>query len=275
MSRLPPAGAFLAALLATACGARLAKLPDGPGAPAPDAAQALAEATAACRALTSISAELSVSGAANGQRLRGRVLAGLAAPSSAYLDAAAPFGASLFIYAARGASATLLLPRDRRVLEHGDPAGVLEAVTGVPLGAAELRTTLTGCVDGTGGAGRSFGDAWRAVALPSGEAYLRRGDGSTAWRLVAVTHGGTRPADGWRSDFAEFVDGLPRTVRLVSGDGGRRFNIRLALSQFERNPSLGDEIFDVRVPAGTTPITLDDLRRSGPLGDTRGGAGGP
>ncbi len=147
MKRLPRSGVVLlacAALLAASCGGKFQPLPSGPGAPAADAGAVLDEAVAACRSVTSISAELSVSGSAAGQRLRGRVLAGLAAPASVLLDAAAPFGASLFIYAARDGDATLLLPRDRRALAHGDPAAVLEAVTGVPLDAADLRRVLTG-----------------------------------------------------------------------------------------------------------------------------------
>ena len=40
----------------------------------------------------------------------------------------------MFIFAAEQNDATLLLPRDERVLEHGRPDAVLETVTGVPLG---------------------------------------------------------------------------------------------------------------------------------------------
>ena len=58
---------------------------------------------------------------------------GVAAPASARLEAVAPFGPPLFIFAATDDDATLLLPRDERVLEHGRPAEVLDAVAGVPL----------------------------------------------------------------------------------------------------------------------------------------------
>lgn len=257
---------MLAALLATSCGAALRTLPSGPGAPAPDARTAFEEAVGACRRVTSISAELSVSGTAAGQRLRGRVLAGLAAPESVVLDAAAPFGASVFIYAARDGEATLLLPRDRRALEHGDPADVLEAVTGVPLDALALRRTLTGCApDAMAGDGRSYGNDWRAVTLTNGEAFVRR-QGAGPWRLVAVVHRGDG-GDGWRADFADFEGDLPRTVRLTSADAPRRFDLRLALSQVEVNPALGPDVFTLRVPASMSPITLDELRRSGPMAE--------
>ena len=67
--------------------------------------------------------------------MRGRLLAGLAAPASARLEAVAPFGPPVFIFVARDDEATLLLPRDRRVLEHGRPTAVLDAVAGVPMSA--------------------------------------------------------------------------------------------------------------------------------------------
>jgi hypothetical protein len=263
MKRLPAVGAAAAALFTVSCGATLQKLPGGAGAPAPDAVAALAQATEACGRVTALSAELAVSGRANGQRLRGRVLAGLAAPASVYLDAVAPFGASIFIYAAENAEATLLLPRDARVLRHGDPAAVLEAVTGVPLGAADLRLTLTGCLTATDGAGSQFGEAWRSVTSADREAWLHRSSSDALWRLVAVVH---RPAGqpGWRVDYSDFQNGMPRTVHLVSADG-RRFDLRLGLSQVETNMPLGPDVFDVKVPASAQPITIEELKRSGPM----------
>lgn len=268
--RLPRPGVALiafAALTATACGAALQTLPAGPGAPAADARAAFDDAVAACRRVTSMSAELSVRGVAAGQRLRGRVLAGLASPASVVLDAAAPFGASLFIYAARDGEATLLLPRDRRVLERGDPAAVLEAVTGVPLDAAALRRTLTGCAPDAAGGGRSYGADWRAVPVDGGDAFVRR-QGAATWRLVAVVQrgdGGRRA--GWRADYSDYISDLPRSVRLSGGDDGRGFDVRLALSQVEVNPVLGPTVFTLNVPASMTPITIDELRRSGPLAE--------
>lgn len=268
MIRLPRTGALLAAVLATSCGSARLALPTGPGAAASDALPAFEQAIGVCRTIHSLSAEIGVSGRANGQRLRGRVLAGLAAPSFALLDAAAPFGASIFIFAAGDGEATLLLPRDQRVLRHGDPAAVLEAVTGVPLGAAELRRTLTGCPpEGAPGDGLAFGANWRSVTMTSGRAYLHRTSGATPWQLVAVTQGAGTTA--WRAEFSEFSAGLPTVVQLVSSDDGRQFRLRLALSQVEVNPELGAEVFMIRVPDSVEPITLDELRRNGPLGELR------
>lgn len=248
------------------------KLPAGPGTPAADGAGAVDSATNACRQVTSITAEIGVSGSVGGRGLRARLLAGLAAPSSARLEAVAPFGQPAFFFVARDNQATLLLPRDRRVLEHGRPADVLAAVAGVPLDASELRTALTGCAVAPRGAeARSAGADWRIVPDGTGEVYLHRDAPSGPWRLVAAL----RRAPGepaWRAEyrFQPGSGGLPTGVRLTSADDGR-FDLRLALSQVEVNPRLGPDAFTVVVPAGTTPISLDELQQSGPLAHTANG----
>jgi hypothetical protein len=262
------AAAVLAALLSTACGAPLMKLPSGPGAPAPDAADALTQATLACRAVSSITAEVGVTGSIKGQRLRARLIVGLAAPASARLEAFA-FSQQVFIFASRGSDATLLLPRDGRALEHGQPGEVLEAVTGLPLDASGLRLTLSGCAASGAGAvsGRQIGADWRVVSDQSGDFYLRRDSRAAPWRLVAAVHRDAgRPE--WRAEYRDFENGLPHTLRLASTDT-RRFDLRLALSQVEINVPLEPAAFEVKIPAETRPITIAELRDSGPLSDAR------
>ena len=129
----------LSSLLSASCAAPLMKLPAGAGVPAADAAGALAQATAACRGIKTLTAEIAITGSAGGHRVRGRLLAGVAAPASVRLEFVAPFGPPLFIFAATGSDATLVLPRDERVVEHGDPAVVLNAVAGVPLDRRRSR----------------------------------------------------------------------------------------------------------------------------------------
>jgi hypothetical protein len=240
-------------------------LPAGPGAPAADAREALAEATQACRAVSSLTADASVSGSAGGRRLRARLSLGVQAPASARLEAIGPFARPIFILAARGDEATLLL-EDNRILERGRPAAVLEAIAGVPLDAADLREALTGCAsaDAASGEGRQLGDAWRVVRDGTRTIYLNREPSTAPWRIVAAVH---QPADSpeWRAEYRDFADGLPATIRLVSTDR-ERFNLRLEMRDVELNPRLGPEAFEVRVPASAQPITLDELRRAGPLG---------
>jgi outer membrane lipoprotein-sorting protein len=243
------------------------KLPAGPGVPASDGQRIVAEAVAACRGVTSITAEMSVSGSVGGQRLRGHMLVGVQQPGSVRLEAAAPFGAPLFIFVARGDDSTLLLPRDNRVLEHGKSVDVLEATAGVPLGPGDLDAMLTGCApapDSSRGTEPSVD--WRIVPDAAGEIYLHRERASAPWRIVAVV----RPRDrgGWRAEYADFQNGLPTSVRLTSLQP-KRFDLRLALSQVETNVALGAEAFQVQIPRGTRPITLDELREAGPLRSSR------
>jgi len=253
----------LGSTLCAACGARLMKLPAGPVAPATDGSTVVADATRACRAVSSITAEIACSGSIGGRRFRVRLTAGFAPPASARLEAAAPFGAPLFILVATGDDATLLLPHDGRVLEHGRPAAVLEALAGLPLDAAELRRALVGCPSSPDVASaKQMDDDWRLLADGSNQIYFRRDRKASAWRLVATVH---RPSSGagWRAEYKDFENGLPRSVRFV-GSAADSFDVRLSLSQVETNARLGPNVFQVQIPSDANPITLDELRRARP-----------
>jgi hypothetical protein len=192
---------------------------------------------------------------------------GLQAPDSTRLEAIGPFARPLFTLAASGNSATLLLHDDNRILQDGQPASVLEALTGVALDAANLRNALTGCTssDPPVEEARQLGDDWRSLQIGSTAVYLRRDPRTAPWRLVAAVH---RPTDRpeWRAEYREFVDGLPHRVRLVSSEADR-FDLRLALSGIELNAPLPPAAFEVRIPPTARPMTLDELRRAGPLRD--------
>lgn len=252
----------IAAATTAACAPAVMKLPSGQGAPV-DARDAVLDATTVCTGVRTFSAEVGVSGSAGGQRLRGRLLVGAAAPDSARIEAIAPFGPPVFIFVARNQEATLLLPRDERVLEHGKPSQVLEAVSGLPLDAADLRRALTACLsDPRPGDGRAIGEDWRVVPDPPDTAYLRRDSRGASWRVVAVIH---TPSDGlpWRAEYTAFEGGLPRGVRLISTDS-KRFDLRLALSQVDVNPSLDADAFRVQVPRSASPITIEELQNARP-----------
>src|SRR5258707_809349 len=111
-SRAHAAFALALALAAPACGPRLMKLPAGPGTVAPDIAAVLMEATQACGGVRSLTAEIGVTGSVGGQRVRARLVGGFA-PPSVRLEAAAPFGAPLFIFVASGGDCTPLVPPGR------------------------------------------------------------------------------------------------------------------------------------------------------------------
>lgn len=263
MMRFAAAPLLALSLVCAACAAPLLKLPSGPGVIASDGRAAMEEATAACRRVSNITLEMSVAGSVGGHRVRGRLLAGLARPDSIRLEAVAPFGQPVFILTSQGPEATLLLPRDNRVLSRGRPDAVVEAVTGVPLEAPALFTIITGCpTSPPSDPARGFGDEWRVMPAGPDEVYLNR-EKAGPWRVAAMER---RPgANGWRAEYRNFQDGLARLIRLVSTSRGA-FDLQFGLSQVELNMPLGPDVFRLQVPASASPITLDELKASGPLG---------
>ena len=62
------------------------------------------------------------------------------------LEGVAPFGAPVFILVGVKDRGTLLLPRDRRVLDGAAPGDILKALIGVDLSPGDLLAAITGCV---------------------------------------------------------------------------------------------------------------------------------
>jgi len=244
------------------------KLPTGPGAPASDAVDVLNEASRTCR-VQSMSAEVGVSGKVNGQRLRARLLVGVAAPASARIEAPAPFGAPAFVLASVGDAATLLLPRDNRFVEHRTLDEILAALTGVPLSADELRMTLSGCWSSNVVAVRAiaFGADWRRIIVePDHGLWLHREDGNAMWRVVAVTRNIEHSGRRWGAQYRDFQSDIPRSIHIASADSesAGTYELDLSLSQVETNVPLGADVFRVDVPRSAEPMTLDELRHARP-----------
>ena len=259
------ATSLLAALLSTACGPRAVRLPEGPGDPFPAYQDAFTAATSSCRDVRSLTAELAVSGAVGSNKVRGRVLAGFSTPERMRLEAVAPFGPPVFILAADGAEAVLVLPRGGQVLSGVPAPQILEAIIGVSARPSELQAVLDGCVvpDARAQAGHSYPNGWVRVDLEGGSAaYLRSQDGTWVMRAARTPL--------WAVEYERGTDRLPTEVRIRSAaDGGPGSNLRLTLSQVDVNVAVDPAAFRVRPPRNATPITLDDLRRSGPLGEGR------
>ena len=258
------------AIGSASCAPKLTKLPTGPGTLAPDIAAVHLQALSSCMGVQSLTAEIAVSGSVNGQRIRARLIGGFT-NTSVRLEAVAPFGAPLFTFVATGRDGTLFLPRDQRVVEHGQPAELMAAVAGVPLGANDMLRTLTGCgIPDRLDSPLAIGDSWRTAAGPGGsKIYLHRDKPSAPWRLVTVLQPGDALRWSWRADYNDFHDGLPHVVRLVSPDQ-HRFNLELKLSQLERDVQLKLEVFRADVPPNTDRISVEELKRSGLLGAPKG-----
>ena len=215
-----------------------------------------------------LTAELSLSGRAGRQKIRGRVVAGFAPPSSMRLEGVAPFGPPAFILAARGDMAVLLLPRDSRVLRGARPEEVLGALTGVALGPADLQAILTGCVVSAPRAttGRLHANGWASIDLMAGATlYLEPGGrvspGLPRWQLRAARR------SGWHIEYPMWIGVFPQSVRLESEDAALMVDLTASLSQVETTVDLDEKAFTVDLPTDAEPITLDQLRQNGPLGD--------
>lgn len=251
----------IAALLAgaSACAPKRVVLPVGAGTPFPDAAAAYTEAVAECRGARTIRATLSLSGRAGATRLRGDVDAGFEAPERVRLEGRHPLGRPVFILAADGPEATLLLPRDNRVLRSVAARDVVEALVGLPLGGAELRAIVSGCGFGAASpaAGREYPDGW--VALDSGEAttWLRQID--RRWRVAAASRGALTV------HYSAFAQGRAAAIRLETA-GAPPADVTVRLSDVNINVPLEPAVFEVDIPAGADPLTLEELRQAGPLG---------
>ncbi|HEV8212153.1 MAG TPA: hypothetical protein VGP77_18650, partial [Vicinamibacterales bacterium] len=177
----------VASLAALACGPTRLTLPTDAGSPLPDFQSVHDRVSTACRAARTLTAEVALSGHAGKTKLRGRVVAGFERPASMRLEGVAPFGPPAFILVARAGEATLLLPRDERVVRGASPEDVLGALTGVALAPADLHAVLTGCVvpDPVPRGGRVHANGWASIDLDGNATlYLARVNG--AWQPRAA-----------------------------------------------------------------------------------------
>lgn len=252
--------ATLATVLAlSACAARTPPRPTGTAGPDPSALEAFTRATIACRGFHSLTGELSLSGRAAGERIRGRVIAGLAAGGSVRLEGVAPFGPPVFILAGTAEQATLLLPREHRVLKDTAVAAVLERLTGLALGADDLRLMVSGCLADNAAptAARQWPGGWQAVTLGPGRvAYVRLKQGRPV--VVAADYG------PWHVDYAEHLSGFPRVVRVRRALDATT-DVTARVGELEVNTTINPLAFTLAVPSDADPMTLDELRSVSPL----------
>lgn len=242
--------------------------------PDPGAAAAFETATASCKGFRSIEGELALSGRAGGERVRGRILAGLEAGGAVRLEAPAPFGAPFFILAGRDEKATLVLPREKRVMKDTEVSAVLERLTGLTLGADDLRLIVSGCLveKASPSGGRQWAGGWQAVTLRGAgssdpaldrTAYLRTIDGRPL--LVAADYG------PWHVDYSQHMSGFPRVVRVRSAaalaKADRSVDITARIEQLEVNTQINPRAWSVDVPSDADPMTLDELRSIAPLAE--------
>ena len=251
-------------LLVTGCAPKAPALPSGASTPFPDFQSAYEQATAACRATKTLTASMALSGRAGSTKLHGRVDAGFEAPARARLEGIAPFGKPVFVLVVDGAHGSLVLPREDRVLSDAPADRIFEALAGVPLDAAALRTIVSGCgfgADAPPSDARRFSNGWASATSGGSTVYLRP-DGS-AWQVAAAAR------DSVNVFYGDFVSGRPSSVRIRAESNGRvTADLTLRPSEVEVNTTLDPRVFDIRkdLPSNPVPLSLEELRRAGPLG---------
>jgi hypothetical protein len=138
---------------------------------------------------------------------------------------------------------------------------VLEALAGLKLGGADLHAALSGCgvANRAAAGGRAHGDRWRAVELARGATLWIERHGPGAQLAVAAL-------PGVRIEYGA-GSATPRAVRLVAGAGASqpRVDLTLRLSQVDENAALGPDAFEVTLPPGATPMSVEELRGRGLL----------
>ena len=252
----------------TSCGVPKAiTLPSDPGTPLSDFASVQAQVSSACSGVRTLKGPLGLSGRAGGERVRGRVVVGFERPSSMRLEGVAPFGPPVFILAGRGDSATLVLQREERIIRNAPPEAILEALTGVSLGPADLLAAFTGCVlpapRPTGG--RVHPGDVASIDIESDDQgqprratlFLKRA--GSRWQLFAARR------DRWQMEYAFGTGMFPQSVRLVSLSPDVPVNIAAALTEIETNVDIDPAAFTVQEQKNLEPLTLEELRQAGPL----------
>jgi len=253
-------------LLTSSCGGppRI-NLPSGTGSPFPDATASYADAVRDCRSVQTLSASLSLSGRAGSTKLAARIDAGFASPSRLRLEGyprIAFGGRPFFVLVADGSDATLVLTRDNRVLRGAPPSAIIEALTGIALTPDDMRSLMAGCAFATGEPrdGRSFDHDWASVQTGAVTVFLRRLQNQ--WRIAGARRGSLQ------IEYSEFAGSRPTAVRLhtTSSPGVVPADLSIRMSQIEMNTTLENNVFNVEVPKDAAPLTLEELRRAGPLG---------
>jgi hypothetical protein len=243
----------------------LAGLPAGSGVPEPDGIAWWTSATAECRAATIFSAEIKINGKVGTEGLRGKLRGAVTRAGEIRLEAPAPLGAPIFMLAGRADRATLTIPRDERVL-IAPAADIVEALIGVRLAPSDWLDVLSGCVTSARPERAERVGAAVIAAMPGQtERVLLRND-ATGWRVIA----GERP--GLFVEYRQFDGNWPREAAVASRPGAPvAVALKLSIAQVFVNQALPARAFELAVPAGYAPMTLDELRAAGPLGE-RGGA---
>ena len=170
-------------------------------------------------------------------------------------------GCRYFVLTANAAGAALLLTQEERVVRDRSADQILGALTGVTMSPDDLQAVLTGCVVPSPRpvAGRLHAGGWASIDLDGGATlYLRRSGDS--WRLRAARRG------DWLVEYPEWSPASPFPARVwLQSAAPVAVDLIASMSQVETNTDLDEAAFAVVIPQNARPLTLEELRESGPL----------
>lgn len=250
--------AALGAAAAAGCAPKVhLDLPTGQGTPLADVSSAERAARASCQTPAALTTDLRLSGRIDGDRVRGTLQVGVTRDTMR-LEGLAPFGAPVFVLAARPGAAVLVLPREDAVAHGASARDLLDAVVGVPLEPADLLAIVAGCgvADWTVRGGAAFGSAWMRLDLDEGRVlWLRQGSAGAPVLMAA--------ADArWQIEYTRSGPGWPAAIRLrpARSSDAAQTDAVFAVDAPEPMDALPGGALDVTVPAGARELSIADLR---------------
>jgi hypothetical protein len=256
-----PAIAAALALGAAACASRGFIRPEGPSRPLADASALWRQASAPCQSLTAYQTQIRLSGRVAGQPL-GSLTVGVVVSRAGEIGLEARVsGPSVFVLGGRADRATLWLASSRRVVVDRADA-ILDALVGVPWDPERLMAVLSGCATFAGAAAdaREYDGGITAVQFSGGdEVYVETIAGRSSVRAAIV--------DGVAIDYRRAESGWPQQIALRS-EPGRSPSVALSMriDVAVPDPATDPSQFAVVVPSGASPMSIDELRTSGPRG---------
>lgn len=239
--------------LTSACAGGRFVRPSGVAAPFPDGVDIWTVLSRECRTVAAMRAELRVSGRVAGQRFP--TLTTGVVVDAGRLAIAATAGARSVFHLAGDRDRVVLLNYMDATTTRGPADDVVEALVGLRLEPARLLSILSGCAapepDVT--AANRVG-AYGRLRTSDTTIYLREHE--DGWRLAAAEFGDVVV------DYRRIESGMPAEVEVRRGGD---VELRLRVIEFDRNPELPESVFSLRVPESFVEVSVDQLRRDGPL----------
>jgi hypothetical protein len=203
-------------------------------------------------------ADVEVRGIAGAYRVDRRVKVAFNLPS-VRIESVPLVSEDAFVLTASHGPTTLLLDRGKLRITPQRTADVLERIAGMPLGPLELEGLLRGCYLMEGGAvPTTYNREWMAIpGGRNGRSFFRRESPRDPWRMMTLFYPGAGLQPGWRIDYFEYHDGIPRLITVT----GLEVNpVRLEIRLSNVTPaSLPQDLFEQPAAANARPIALDQI----------------